>query len=549
MQKHVLPLLLILAIAILSLRSLLVPGFMYSHDSLWHVQRIQNMTSLISEQFPVRWSPGLDNGYGIPLFNFTYPAPYYLGALLMLLGSGPVKAYYALLFLAYFGGGVGVYFLARSRLLGTFAATLYLLTPYQFLDIFVRGALGEVWAMGLFPWILLVLNQVSLTGKIRWYTPLPLFLLLLSHNFFAFLFLGVLALFTLFIYRHKLKIILSFVLSLSLSAFFIIPAFFEKSHLLITHTTSSLSSFQDHFLYPAQLLYSPWSYFGSQPGFPVGEMSFQLGLANIVLSSFAILLTLYLVLSRKTTHRLVLYLLTLALLILMTLPISTWLWQHIPLLSSLQFPWRFVGLTGILFVLIYLEVFQAIKPAQTRFFWIFSLLLISLAFINTRNYLRPVQWLDESEFYALHYEYVGKTTTAHRAELVPVWASLERQLPSNSLVLSSGVELLSQQESDLALEFTATSPDNQGTAIYHRNYYPSWQLSSGGVSLPLTPTSTGEITFVLLAGEHTYELAIGSTPLARLGNFISLISLLLIFGLMLVPAKYLHPKTTSSSHV
>lgn len=527
MRQHIFSILLIACLAALLLSSLFHPGFMYTHDSLWHVERLQNMISLIPSQFPVRWSPTLDNGYGIPLFNFTYPLPYYAGAVFMFMGLGPVKAFYLLLYLAYFAGGVGVYFLAHKRLLGLLAGLLYLLTPYQFLDIFVRGALGEVLALGLIPWVIWSYQQISRSGKLSWYSPIPFALLLLSHNFYAYLFTGLLFAFTLVIYDHKVKILHSFLLSLALASFFIVPAFFEKSSLLSAQMSDQ--KIETHFVYPKQLVYSPWSYLGSLTGENPVEMSYQLGLANIMVICLAVFLALSRLLARRPLRSLLLYLTLYIFAIFMMLSPSLWFWQHLPLLASLQFPWRFLGVTTILTVLIFLELSKQISAKHYPKFITFACLLIALACFNTRNYLRPVKWLDQTEFLALHYEYVGKTTTAHRDELVPRWAPTERYLPQNDLVLTSGVELLEFNQSSLKLSFSATAGDG-GVAIYHRNYYPMWHLTIDGKTAPVTPNSTGEITFPLLPGEHQYNLQIQSTFLQKLGNLISLISL---FGLVI----------------
>lgn len=546
MKKALLPIVFIFIFCLWSLRSIFHPGFMYSHDSLWHVQRLQNMVSLLPAQFPVRWSPTLDNGYGIPLFNFAYPAPYYLGAVFMFLGLGPVKAYYVLLFLSYFAGGVGVYFLAKKRVIGLIAALLYLLTPYQFLDIFVRGALGEVVALGLIPWVILCYQQISRTGRIAWYSPLPFAVLLISHNFYAYLFAGMLAVITIFFYQNKLKILITFLLSLALSAFFILPALQEKSFLLISQAQNQ--QFSDHFVYPQQLLYSTWSYFGSVIGENPSEMSFQLGVANIVVLVSAMIYAILQLLKRAISRPLFAYISLTLFVIFMTTSYSSWFWQHLPLISSLQFPWRFLGLAAILNTLLYLELSKEIAPMQYPKFILFSLLLVAVALFNTRNYYRPVKWLNESEFLSLHYEYVGKNTTAHRDELVPRWAAVERHLPPVTLIVSNGAEVTSTQESDLGLTFVATAPGVTSSAIYHRNYYPMWHLTIDGKNAPLEPTSTGEITFPLQPGERKYELYLASTPTQQLGNVISLFSPFLIFAVVYQSSKPIGPKLTKLRH-
>ena len=535
MRKHLLPIFLIFIFSLWSLQSLFQSGFMYSHDSLWHVERIQNISTLIPEQFPVRWSPTLDNGFGIPLFNFAYPAPYYLGAVFMFLGLGTIKAYYTLIFLSYFLGGVGVYLLGhRHRFIGITASLLYLLAPYQFLDIFVRGALGEVVALGLFPWIILSYQQLSKSGKLRWYSSVPMALLLLSHNFYAYLFSGLMAFLTLTFYKHRLKIILSYLFSLALSAFFLLPAFFERSYLLIAQAVDY--GFEAHFVFPPQLLYSPWSYLGSLPGNNQTEMSYQLGLASLLVLALSLIYLLTRIVRRQLPRRLTVLTLAFFFVIFMTLPSSLWFWHSLPLVSSLQFPWRFLGLATILIPLIYLSLAKLLAPKKPRLFLIFSLTLVLLALVNTRNYHRPVQWLSGDEFLALHYEYVGKTTTAHRDELVPRWATKERWKNGPSLIVDDGVELRDLTESAYQTSFWATSPDSELRAISARNYYPSWYATRDGEPLLISPSDTGEVIIPLTDGEHYYQLALASTRVATFANFLSLFSLA-ILGMIIWKGK------------
>lgn len=502
-----------------SLRSLFHPGFMYSHDSLWHVERLQNMAGLLKTQFPVRWSPELDHGYGVPLFNFTYPAPYYVGAAVMMMGLGPIKVYNLLLFGAYFLGGLGIYLLSRKRSwVGLTASLLYLLTPYQFLDIFVRGALGEVVAMGLIPWVLIVLEQVSRTGKLRWYTALPFALLMVSHNFYGYLFGGLMLGYTLLIYDHKKKVIASLILSLGLVAFFLLPAFIEKSALLFSQTEHL--GYRDHFVYPLQLLYSIWSYFGSLPGNDSNEMSYQLGFPGLLILITSLSL---LVRRQSISARLGWYLFVVGMSIFMMLPASDFLWRTIPLLSSIQFPWRFLGLTTLMFPLIYLELAQ---HYTARWFKGISLCLIIIALYGTRNYGRPVKWLSSEEFLDLHYAYVAGTTTAKREEIVPRWSPVERYNAQTIPELSDAkVENYTAQSLTISFDATITEAE---TLTIPRNYFPMWVGEIDGSPLPLKPADNGDLLVPLSPGQHRYRLAIRETRIEKIGNLISGITLFVL---------------------
>src|SRR5688572_3917950 len=77
---------LLVLVALASSWSLFKPGFFRVHDYV-HAARIAEMTRALQEgQFPVRWSGNFGYGYGMPLFEFYAPLPFYVGAGLYWLG-------------------------------------------------------------------------------------------------------------------------------------------------------------------------------------------------------------------------------------------------------------------------------------------------------------------------------------------------------------------------------------------------------------------------------------------------------------------------------
>lgn len=139
MKRHFLGVFILIIFALWSLRVIFSPGMMQTHDSLWHVERVTAMVQALKNgQFPVRWTYDLDNHYGIPLFNFIYPGPYYLAAIMQLIGLGGISAIKSVIFSGYLLGGLGIYFLfaKENRFIATLAGLLYLLHPYQLVNIF-----------------------------------------------------------------------------------------------------------------------------------------------------------------------------------------------------------------------------------------------------------------------------------------------------------------------------------------------------------------------------------------------------------------------------
>src|SRR3989344_4066794 len=64
-----------------------------THDGEWAVVRAGEMFRELRDlQIPPRYSSVLNFGYGYPLFNFTYPLPYYLSTILHYLGFGFISS-------------------------------------------------------------------------------------------------------------------------------------------------------------------------------------------------------------------------------------------------------------------------------------------------------------------------------------------------------------------------------------------------------------------------------------------------------------------------
>src|SRR3990167_5108558 len=77
-------------------------GFYTSHDGEHQLVRQYIFDrGLRDGQIPVRFSRQLYNGYGYPLFMFTYRLPFYAGEMLRLTGFSFVDAIKAVFFIAY----------------------------------------------------------------------------------------------------------------------------------------------------------------------------------------------------------------------------------------------------------------------------------------------------------------------------------------------------------------------------------------------------------------------------------------------------------------
>lgn len=239
MAKKALTILLLLIFILPAIWPLLHPGFFVSDDGNWMIIRLAAFhQALKSGQFPVRFLPTLNHGYGYPVTNFLYPLPFYLGEAVHLLGFGFVDSVKILFAGSLVLGAVFMYLYA-----GFFAAIIYTYFPYRLFDIYKRGSLGESVAF-IFPPLIFYLIDKNKTILAAVATAA----LICSHNVVAFLFLPVIF-FYLFSKKypliHNTKYI---ILALMLSAWFWLPALYD---LQFTKAASiAVSDYTKYFLWP-----------------------------------------------------------------------------------------------------------------------------------------------------------------------------------------------------------------------------------------------------------------------------------------------------------
>lgn len=522
-RPHLLPLLILsLTVLFLTRHIWMTRAWIETHDGIFHLIRLESMVEMLrSGAFPVRWVSSLDNGLGLPLFNYMYPLPYYLTSPLVLLGLSAKWAIKLFTITIYFLGGFGIYLLTlrqSTRWHAVIAALLYLTTPYLLLNIFVRGALGEYLALSLAPWVLLSLADLARTRRLSFYHPLPFALMLLSHNFLSFLFLPVIVTYLLVFYRQRRLQFISLALSLLLAAFFVLPMLLERHYLTSFAAGDFTYLYRDHFVYLSQLFWDTWgqghSYAGTGDGF-----SFALGIATISLLAWGIIKSF-----APRAHAIRFYTLLTLLCLFLLLPISTFIWQAFPPLQIIQFPWRLLAFIPLATALLYVSLVGKTKHSSPLL-----LLLLITNLLAAYFYTIPPYYQSNDQLSTQYYIHRYQTTTSSRLELLPRWSSAEpRYIGDEHLRLDAGtatIHSLEQNPKTIQTHLTVTS--DSASLRLRRNYFPSWQLvdQTGNTHL-LTPTSDGEISVELSAGEYYLTFRPGSTPLETFSNYLSLSTLL-----------------------
>jgi hypothetical protein len=545
--------------------ALFLPDFFRPHDFL-HGARVAEMSRMLQEgQLPPRWSGNFGYGYGMPLFAFYAPLPYFVSSALHLLGLPLLSAVQVLFLLPSVIAAVGSFYLGK-RLFGAPAgillSALYTLAPYRAVNLYVRGAVSESWAMAAYP--VIVLSLVAIYAREWWGKYLllvGLVILLLSHNISVLLFapvvvaaVGVLLLVSWLDTERKKRfvsvirdLLFGTVFAGLLSAFYLVPAFVEKSYTQVeSRIATGDFSFEHHFVYPRQLLVPRWGFGGSIPGpedglsFFVGYPQLALFLAAGVLSAWwmgALALKLLqkktvsysTVITSSSARTVALSALTAGVLFL-TLRYSAPIWDSVPLLSFAQFPWRWLGVSALLLSMLGASVFKQIVPTRWRLIVAVagSVLITLLHF----DYFKPERYLDDaSEFYFSDPERIRSEMSDVLPDYFP--SSFSESSPPTSYLrvetdgeLSTDTGLPIQVVQSFShhkiLKFSLEQPSELSASVA---VYPGWVVLLNSTLVPHTTSDTGLIAFSAPAGTHTLELRLRKTSLQQWSDILSLFAL------------------------
>jgi hypothetical protein len=544
--NFVLPILLITILSYPALRDLIKPGYFTSHDGEGHIIRMQEFYQAFKDgQFPVRWSQRLYYGYGYPFFNFNYPAVYYLGLPTMLLGGSAILAMEIELGVTFILSGILMFLYLRRKMQIPWAVLggiIYMYAPYRLLNLYVRGSVAESATFIFTPLILWVIEAMTQNKKLS----LPLGALIIgflgiSHNITALLLFAFYWGYCLFqSIAHKsvkvwLKYILSFGLGILMASFFLVPALTEKG--LTFLDTTIAKDYPDHFLYPVQLIQSGWDYGASIAG-PNDGLSFNLGWLHLVLSLFSIFVLLIVGKeikhkSLKLTYFYSLFIVLIA--IFFMFPPSKFLWDNLPLLPFVQFPWRFIMLTVPTLTILAVTGLELISLSFKWPQWLqagAAAGLIGLAIFLSRNHWflnQPLFW-ENPKTDAL----AGTTTWAD--EQATQWLQPKpTSVPDQRIeFLNAGVDgIIRIQDWKTHRHQYEIEVDQTTTLVEHTMYYPGWKawIDDEPVAINYQHQQyPGEIVLPIPAGQHTIVTQMTETPIRKTVDLVSGATLLLVLG-------------------
>ena len=539
--KNWLWMIVLLGISILPLLNFANAGLPITHDGQDHVARIANFYQSLGEGIIVpRWAAKLNWGYGHPILMFLYPFPSYVASLFHLVGYSFVdstKLVFAVGFVASF---FAMYMWAAKfwgKSAAVVAAVLYTYAPYRFVDMYVRGAIGEHMAF-IFP-PLICYGLLRLSGE-KWgsvasymWISIGTGLLILSHNALSLMFLPLIALYALYlalyVSKNKVSFIVADVISICwgfvLSAFFWVPALIEGKYTLRDIVTRG--DVMERFVQWKSFFILGWNYGGGN------EFSKHVGIAQLL----GILVVFLSIKKIRGSQRLFISGVIIALIASLFLMTSgaSYVWQIVTLLQKFQFPWRLLSVVVFLFSVI--GAFGvSLVPLGTRR-WVAGVLCV-VAIASTMSMWQAKQYKMFSESYFTSV-YRGTTDTG---ESSPIWSIrfMEHE-PQGAMGVISGeasIRQIMRSTNVHAYELAVTS--SEARIVENTLYFPGWNVYVDGTQVNLQfqdPEFRGLMTFMVPKGNHVIRVEFGDTNLrkfANIGSIVGLVAFIVFLGTMRV---------------
>jgi len=475
-----------------------------------------------------RWAALAHFGYGEPRFIFYPPASWALGAALSAIFPW-VLAPDIYIWLTLTAAGVSMFLLARQwfdRRDATFAAVLYAINPYHLVVIYWRSAFAELLASSLLPLLLLLVLRAHEKGR-RVTLPLALLLAcawLINAPAAVMVHYSLALLIAMLVWwqRSPTSIFVgaaAIVLGAALAAFYLLPAVYEQEWVNITEAISAGSRPADNFLF-ARTSEVDHDLFN--------RLISWLWVAEISLTVAAAWA------GRKWRRRTpaLWYLLAVwaAACAVLVLPVTNPLWNVLPKLRFMQFPWRWMLCLSVPFTL-----FVAMGARRwTARIAIYLAMLCVLAY-GWRHF-QPPWWDNAADLREMQDNMATGAGYEGTDEYAPIGAdpsSIDRTARRVTVEGPAHAAIHVIQWKPELRVFTAEMSAGDQLALHLFNY-SAWRVEvNGRVVETGSREGTGQMLVPVDAGINRVQVSFVRTWDRKVGAWISVLALMLMIVFML----------------
>lgn len=520
----------------------LKPGIWSMHD--FHTFRQFEYDKCLADwQLPCRWTPDATFEYGQPTFNFYAQLVYAQGEILRLFGLSVIDTIKWLFILSLVFSALSMYLLAKKvwkdQLAAVVAAVFYIYAPYRAVDVYVRGALPEAWGFVWFPLILYWFEDYLETKRWRswWLMGLCLAALIVTHNLSTLMFAVVVGwwmLYRIYLFNAwKLvpKLLAVALVAFGLSSFYLLPVIFESKLVAVANTAAGFYDYNNHFATIRQLLIQRMWGYGGSGWWDNDGLSFSVGHLHWVLPILGII---WLVRERRVRLKS-----TLTLVVLLSLGwLGLWLthnksvlvWQLLPGLKFIQFPWRFLGVSVFCFSLVIGGMVMVIRAPKWRI-GIASLGVLAVIGVNI-SFFTSDQWLTYSDKELFEGENWVRQTSSSAGDY---WPAVAEKIPEKTApkapifkdgdAAGTGREIIKRSDQAVYEVKVGTTSAEVSFPIVS---FAGWSGKVNGQYQEFYPSGEfGLLTTRLTQGEYLVQMEFKNTFIRTFGNWVSLTSLVI----------------------
>lgn len=532
----------------LTAQAILKPGLMLGHDAYAHATYSKLFINGLNEgQFPVRWIEHVWVGFGQPLFNYYQVGFFYFIWIVNLL---PISFLWSIkigVLVLWWIGGIFVYLLTKKwgRLSGILATVVYIFSPYLILDIFIRNSYPEFMAVSLIPGVLWSIEKLFEKPRVLTLSILAVFLslIIISHLPTLVIFTPILGGFSLLKFqksKNKIKslgfALISGVLAIGISAFYLIPAITELDSIQIQKMHSGVFSFSQNFVNPLYLPTYLWGYGGEWWGENFYRARF-IGLIQwtIIFCTFSFILIQIIKRNiRSLNIEMFFWLGAILYSFFFMQRMSDILWSNINTLAYIQFPWRFFMVIPVSTAVLSALILSNIKKLQIKYVILMGVFLSN--FILVAPFMAP-KAIIAGEYFNLSFSDWKKNEEVKKVAFSepgysPIASNDIQKGSVNKIINSSRDSQIngpSIKNHHISFGIKAQNPEQ---LTINTPYYPGWKAYLNDRQMGIEPNENGFISVSIPAGNNYLEFRMLGTRIAVISNYISLFSALFLIEML-----------------
>ena len=353
------------------------------------------------------------------------------------------------------------------------------------------------------------------------------------------------------LYGHLSFVLRQLLLALGLSAIFWLPFILERNAVHLSVVGPGQFDFHNHFVAWRDLL-------AASPTLDLGATAPRyirnLGLAQWLLAVLVIPAVVRCRREPQTRLWMFFALCSLFLIFLMLSP-SAFLWERVPLMSFVQFPWRLLGPAAAMLAVCAGAGVSNVRYQMSSFKWAeegITLAAMSVILVLALPTLYPPMWGNEEWptsprgiiAVELQGRWLGTTSTgdfipstvkAHPPANADLIASYDRGAVDkfDRTVLPQGASASVVEHGPTHDRFSVTSPQAFVARVLTFDF-PGWRATVDGQPVTITPSDPhGFITFPVPAGPHDVRVEFGPTLPRAMGTGTSAVMLLCLVWLLI----------------